>query len=94
MNLPIVIAALIQRTTALRQERPFHKRARSANVKITGRSLTIHQCSAVTFPAIGLRFNVPQGQAFLGTSSPTPRNTQSPPFALVVMPNAIGCAVI
>jgi hypothetical protein len=44
---------------ALRQQRPFHKRARSANLKITSRSLTIHQCFAVSFPAIGSRDNVP-----------------------------------
>jgi hypothetical protein len=35
------------------------KRARSANLKIISRSLTIHQCSAVSVPAFGLRFNVP-----------------------------------
>jgi hypothetical protein len=52
--------------------RPFHKRARSANLKIISRSLTVHQCSAISFPA----------------------RMRNPPFALVVMPNAIGCAVI
>jgi hypothetical protein len=36
-----------------------HKRARSANLKITSRSLTIHQCFAVSFPAVGSRVNVP-----------------------------------
>jgi hypothetical protein len=41
--------------SASRQQRPFHKRARSANLKITSRSLTIHQCFAVSFPAIGSR---------------------------------------
>jgi hypothetical protein len=39
------------------QQRPFQERAHSANLKIASRSLTIHQCSFVSFRAIGLRVN-------------------------------------
>ena len=66
-------------------ERPSETRAHSANLKITSRSLMIHRCSVVSFRAVGLRLNeylrpgIPRNPPPLSR-----RNTESPPFALVV----------
>src|SRR6202042_3263395 len=75
--------------TALRQQRPFHEPARSAKLKITSRSLR----SINAPPSLFLRSDCASTfHKVKHYSEPPPltrRNAQSPPFALVVMPNAI-----
>src|ERR1700733_14274047 len=76
-------------TAALRQQRPFHEPARSAKLKIT--SLSLRSINAP--PSLFLRSNCASTfHKVKHYSEPPPltrRNAQSPPFALVVMPNAI-----
>jgi len=48
------------------QQRPFQERAHSANLETASRSLTIHQCSVVSFVRSDCASTIRKDQAFLG----------------------------